>query len=343
MLHRNSIRKISYHALRLVPFKTLLKYSKQNVIFPFYHLVSDNPPTHVRHLYKTISSAQFENDLDFLLKYYAPGTIDDTLKYTNTKKRNSKPFFFLSFDDGMRECYDIIMPILKRKGISAAFFINSNFVNNNELFHKHKCSLLIEALNNTANKDKIVAVQQILKISQNDIFHLSKKIRTLNYFDQKIINELATILEINFDDYLAANKPYMTLEQIKDLSDMGFTIGMHSIDHPEFYLIDEKKMKEQTEGCLSYLENQLGIQNRYFAFPFTDDQTPGSFFNYLYYKINIDLSFGTAGLKNDVEPKHLQRIPLEVDEYNGAGEIIRAEYSYYLAKALLAKNRVVRQ
>ena len=56
--------------------------------------------------------------------------------------------FLLTFDDGFREIYDIIAPILLDKGIPATFFISSGFLDNRELCYQHKASLLVEKVRN---------------------------------------------------------------------------------------------------------------------------------------------------------------------------------------------------
>ncbi|MBC7642475.1 MAG: hypothetical protein H7174_09100, partial [Flavobacterium sp.] len=43
----------------------------------------------------------------------------------------------------MSEVYNIIFPILKKRNISAIFFINPDFVDNETVLYKHKISLII--------------------------------------------------------------------------------------------------------------------------------------------------------------------------------------------------------
>ncbi|HET6559130.1 MAG TPA: hypothetical protein VFG54_17545, partial [Prolixibacteraceae bacterium] len=56
-----------------------------------------------------------------------------------------------------------------------------------------------------------------------------------------------------------------------------------------------------------------------------------------------DLSFGTAGIKDESMPNHLQRIPMETPENTGGKKIIRTEYMWYYLKSVLGKNKVNRQ
>lgn len=109
----------------LIPVSLLIKLSGKRTIYPFYHIVSDTPPAHIKHLYPIRSIKQFEKDLDFLQKHF----IASELNSENNKKQ-----FVLSFDDGLSEVYKIIAPILKKRNIPAIFFINSGFVDNKAMF-----------------------------------------------------------------------------------------------------------------------------------------------------------------------------------------------------------------
>ena len=68
------------------------------------------------------------------------------IAFVNGEKQLSQGKVFLSFDDGLREVYTIIAPILKERGLPATFFITTDFIDNKKLFYRNKASLLIEAI-----------------------------------------------------------------------------------------------------------------------------------------------------------------------------------------------------
>ena len=131
---------------QLLPFSLLSKAATGKVLAPFYHAVSDIPMPHIRHLYRVKTVAEFERDLDFLLKHYTPIDFHELPNLLQHKPRSGKPPMLLSFDDGLREFYDPIAPILLRKGIPAICFLNSGFLDNKDLFFRYKASLLIDFL-----------------------------------------------------------------------------------------------------------------------------------------------------------------------------------------------------
>ena len=126
----------------------LIRKSNQNMINVFYHSVSNEYLPHISPLYKLKSIAEFENDIDFILKHFNPVSINEIQQIVAENKIFSKPSFHISFDDGLREVYTNVLPILKAKGIPATVFVNSNFVGNRNLFYRYKVALLIDRLKN---------------------------------------------------------------------------------------------------------------------------------------------------------------------------------------------------
>ncbi len=341
-MNRASIRKTAFHFSKPFPFNWLKHHSGQQFIFPFFHTVSNAKIPHIQNLYPVCTEEQFRSDLNFLLSKYQPATFTDVLNFVKNGKKSSKPYFFLSFDDGFAECATVIAPILKEKGIEAAFFVNPAFIDNPDFSHRQKISLIIEKTSK-ANKSEIEKIQQFTATENLPFEATEQALKKLTFKDEEKINKIATVLGLNFKQLAGQIKPYLTLEQLKKLQSDGFAIGSHGFDHSEFQLLTTEEMKQQVERSFTYLENNLNIKNRIFSFPFTDYEMPLSFFNYLQNEANMAVSFGTAGLKNDAVPSHIHRIPAELEGFTSARQIIKAEYFYYLAKVLAGKNQISRK
>ena len=132
------------------------------LVIPYYHMVSDEQVPHVKHLYRYRNIRQFTKDLDFFLSHYEPVTLDDLLQHLNGNRSLPKRCFLLTFDDGFREMYDVVAPILKAKGVPAIFFLTTGFIDNVDMAHHCKLSLLVEHLAKISSPDIEVQVQQIL-------------------------------------------------------------------------------------------------------------------------------------------------------------------------------------
>ncbi|MGE0561564.1 MAG: polysaccharide deacetylase family protein [Flavobacteriales bacterium] len=285
----------------------------EKLILPFYHAVSDNPPAHLINLYEARSAVDFEKDLDYLLEHFKPIGLQELIKLNKNGLIPKEPSFHITFDDGLVEVYDVVVPILIKRRVPATFFINTDFIDNKKMFYRFKASILVEQL----------AANGMLDLNCNE---------------ENDIDGFAKTLGINFEDYLEKEQPYLTTNQINELIEKGFTIGAHSKNHPLYKLISEKEQIEQTLGSLEVLKKQFRLDYSVFSFPFTDDGVTQSFFKTIQSK--VDLTFGSAGLKKDTVEFNLQRIPME--NTASTEELIKTQYLYCLLKKLVGKNKVVR-
>jgi peptidoglycan/xylan/chitin deacetylase (PgdA/CDA1 family) len=322
----------------LLPNNWLQCCTKQRLIVPVYHLVDNAPTPHVKHLYRVKNEKEFETDLDFFLKYYTPISFEEVIDHVKGEKKVVKPSVFLTFDDGLRQCADIIGPLLWKKGVPAAFFINSGFVDNKALFFRYKVSLLIDTLHANPSLLQKEEVKRVLKNWQTDSYSANLLLKA-SYNETHLLDTLAKSMGFSFEAFLSSYQPYMNQMQLQNLVNQGFYVGAHSIDHPEYRLVSLQEQMAQTQQSLDYVVDTLGLNYRTFAFPFTDYGVKKAFFDS--FQSVLDCSFGCAGLKGEPMPKHFQRIPLELGAL-GARQVIHAEYLYYLVKFVLNKHNIIR-
>jgi peptidoglycan/xylan/chitin deacetylase (PgdA/CDA1 family) len=338
---KNGLRKITKGAATRMPFpiQTLIRLSGQKLLLPVYHLCSPQPVPHVQHLYRVHTNEEFRADMETLLRYYEPIGLRELLAVMRGEQQLRKPAFWLSFDDGLREVKEQAVPILQELGIPATLFLNNHFLDNEALFYRFKASLLVEKLEKeppaAALKEKIT---EMLGASESS--GIQSQILTITYAQQSLLDELAVLLSVDFNRYLTEQQPYLTRTEVHALLAAGFTIGGHSLDHPEFRFLSLKEQLRQGTESVRQLVAEFALDYRVFAFPFTDFGVKGPWFAAMLGK-ELDASFGSAGLKQDSFPMHGQRFPMEGTD-RPAEERIRAEYVYYLFKGLVGKNRIRR-
>ncbi len=316
----------------------------EKVIFPFYHTISNNELIHIKYLYKVRSIRDFERDLDFFIKNYEPidyRTFRDNFMGVKLIK---KPSFLLTFDDGLREFYDVVAPILLRKGIPAICFLNSGFVDNRDLFFRHKVSILMDALN-TSQFSPIhwKHIKKWFEVNKLSIGSEYRSLLRINYLNKDVIDDLARILEFSFEKFLVINQPYLTSEQIRTLIMQGFDFGAHSVDHPLFSSIKENQQLYQIRKSVTDIVEWFDLKYKIFSFPFSDAGLSKAFFDSLYIEHAglVDFTFGTAGLKDDSCIRNIQRIPIETATFS-AKDIVYGEYLYSRLRKVLNKNLIIR-
>lgn len=310
--------------------KKLISTSNKRIIVPFYHKVSDEKQTFSKHLYSPRKVVDFKNDIEVLTNYYTPISIKEFIEVS--KSKNKKNYFHLTFDDGLSNFYDVVAPILSKQKIPATVFINSDFVDNKDLFYRYKASLLYQLYQKSSSKVKTKFYDYF-----DDNKEIKEKLFVINFNNKEILDDLAKEVNYNFDEYLATKKPYLTSSQIEELIEMGFTIGAHSKNHPLYADISLQEQINQTKECIDWLVKKFHLDYKVFSFPFTDLHISKAFFNKIYNDKIIDFSFGTSGIKNDALSNNFQRLFFEIEKEKAVNYLLKEYFKYFL-KAPLNKN-----
>lgn len=319
----------------------LSNFEKENIAdsfpldycIPVYHCVSDESLPHLKNIISYKNTRQFEQELDFLALHFQFVNWDEFKGFVNGSLRPKKKIALLTFDDGLREFYDIVMPVLERKGIYAINFINPAFIDNNALMFRCKASLLAEKIK--TGKKINPEIFSVLRSKENPIQQILK----IRYLQQDLLDRLAEVLEVDFKVFLRQRQPYMTLDQLKILTRKGFGISSHSWDHPLYHQLSVDRQLETTDQAFRYLKQHRFLYES-FAFPFTDFGVKKEFFDRFFRNQEVFCTFGSAGIKLDSAERNFQRIPMENGE--PAETILKKEIAYFRLKKILKKNKIVR-
>jgi len=330
MIDRN--RKIISNLAPLAGLEMLVKYSRQPVIFPFYHTVSDQPLAHVSHLYPLRTEEDFKQDLEEMLKCFEPISLADFMGGKTLIQ--GKRYMVLTFDDGLAGCHQVIAPLLMKKGIPAAFFLNNHFIDNRGLFYRYKASLLIERI--TTDKEALKKVAEYLSIPQGRV---EESIHLIGEDQISLLDVLIREVEVDVALYMINGPVYLSSKQVMELVQWGFEIGGHSPNHADFSKLKPKEIISQVSSSIRDLQHRFQISTRYFSFPFTSWGIPEEVIDQLLEKGIAEVLLGTAGLKKQEKAGFIQRIPME--EYHGTAEkSLKTEYLYYILKGLVGRNRL---
>lgn len=310
--------------------KTLISVSNQKLILPFYHSVSDATIHFSNHLYHSKSVNEFKKELNVLLKYFQPISLEELIHFKKTKQQIKKPCFHLTFDDGLSNFYHVIAPILKEKNISATIFLNTDFIDNKDLFYRYKANIL---WNHYKKVDKNIK-QKFEGYIQNT--NVKNYLFSMDWKNRKKLEQLAKAIDFDFNYFLDKEKPYLTIDQIKSLQKDGFTFGAHSCNHPKYSEIDLAEQLQQTNNSLSWLQLNLAIDYNVFSFPFNDIGVSKSFFEQI--KPEVDLTFGTSGLKKDEIDFNLQRLDMEKNTGNAHHFLIKRYFKSIIRNLTLSKS-----
>jgi peptidoglycan/xylan/chitin deacetylase (PgdA/CDA1 family) len=332
-----SFTRLLHSTSRCIPHGSLGRFVEFPFLAPFYHIVSDEKAPHVDHLYSYRNLHEFNKDVDFLLQHYSPLTLTELLSHLKNERPLGGQFLFLSFDDGLRETFDNIAPILKQKGVPATFFVNTATLDNREMLYRHKASLLLDHLTRLTQKAAVSKATTVLAKHGVCTQDLASGLLSIRYAGKHILDEVAASLDFDFTAYLARRQPYLTTAQLNALISQGFSVGAHSVDHPPYGEITMEEQLRQTKESVNALTRTFCLNYRAFAFPFSDKGVSQRFFSQVRAEGLVQVLFGSSAyLIDEHYPLVIQRLGME-DQPHCAKDILRLAEVKFAVRLLAGK------
>lgn len=207
----------------------------------------------------TIFSEIFEKQILYFKKHYGVFNLKNTY--------NKKKSILITFDDGYKDLYNIVLPIIEKHDIPILIFISTSFVENNAKF-----CWWIDLWYNLLNLDKL----------NFEIDNVNKLYNLYNYEEKVVAYRLicSDLLKHNLNEireyFLKHNlktdheKDFLTIEQLKVLSQHKLvTIGYHSHFHLN-YSVEKNESIENDMISINdfFIKNNILNSIKLFAFCF---------------------------------------------------------------------------
>ncbi len=239
----------------------LLRYRNRN--FPkilLYHRVYESR-TDLLHSGMGVSYDRFLRQLLFLKKHYEILPLQELLD--NWRKNIHKPYqISITFDDGYKDIYTLVYPILKKFNIKISVFLTLNPLRTREY-------LWYDAF---FNLKKIYKLDNLVEI-------LSK----LFCIDFDSFADIFSYIKYNFNSYqkivdiyrfLGVEYPkdedsvlYLNWQDLRSMEDL-VSFGMHGVYHNCFSTIGKPLAENEVKDSKLYLEERGSYCRNIFSFPF---------------------------------------------------------------------------
>lgn len=326
---RKRVRQALVSVGRQTGAEWLLRRPAHRLICPLYHTVRSTTPSWWGPRYRIKTPAEFELDLDQWLRWGKPVSMSDLIAWSRGK-RDCPRGFFLSFDDGYRELHEVVAPILRRKGVPAAFFITTSLLDNRSIFFEDYVGLIAEAMRQAAPVQRAEVEARLCEAGLS----LEALLR-LRQPQHPLIGQLSELLELNPAEWLATEQPYLTSTQCRELLQAGFSLGAHSIDHPVYDKLPTDEQVRQTRASMEELVREFGLNYRAFAFPYGEFGLDQEFVPSMVERGAVEMFFGTGGVHPDSRAPRLVR-RLGCEDHRGS---LRQHLTNHLADSWVRSLR----
>jgi peptidoglycan/xylan/chitin deacetylase (PgdA/CDA1 family) len=286
-----------------IPLPAYRRMIPRGLVGFVYHLVSELPGSHVRHLYSSKTPEMFERDLFYLSENFVLPSYHQLFGRTRSRLAGEKrAAAFVTFDDGLAECSSVVGPILMKYRVPCIFFLVTECIDNRYMMYRHKVSLCISKMMEMPEPDLTsgVGLSSILMSAADTKADLINSILSLKKKDSARIDRVCETLEVDYKIYLEKNKPYLTQGQIKALLRSGFKIGAHTRRHPLLAGLTAEEIEAEIVGSCNEVRDISGDNEVPFAFPFSGAGVERAFLQYLRQKHPvIGPVFDTGGIAAD--------------------------------------------
>ncbi len=259
------------NVLTRVPLGMWRRLVPRDVLSLIYHTISDRVLPHAQPIGRYKEDLQFEADLRFLAS--ETNVVDcDKLTRGRLQGRPLPPAAFqITFDDGFRECYEVIRPLLIKHALPATFFIPTDFIDNRDLIWVHKIAVCVDRAVRI-DTDEIAAA--IAGVNGRFGQQLDRRaalvtwLKSLKQSQRVEIEAACELLGVDVPAYLRYYRPYLSVDQIEQLAADGFTIGAHTRKHEILgeYTDPVEIEREIVESCRIVCDI-TGAKQVPFAFP----------------------------------------------------------------------------
>ena len=243
-------------------YKALLNPSNKVLILLYHRILEqpfDNP------LGTIVSKENFEKQIKYLSKNFEVTSLDRAFSEPTTKLK-----VIITFDDGYIDNYEVAFPILEQYGVTAHFFLATDYVSSGQPIWDWDLKLMM----NNSNKNFEINIGSENfnrnKYEGRDNILLWELISCLKFLESderlKIIKNIKEQLEVDNLDY--SQDRCMNWEEIKVMQDRGMHFGSHGCSHTSFSFLPEDALKNEIRGSLDVINRELSPKSHFLAFPF---------------------------------------------------------------------------
>ncbi len=172
----------------------------------------------------------------------------------------------VTFDDGYRDNVEVALPILRKHGVPAIFFIATGYLDGGRMFNDTVIEAIRGARVDVLDLSDLDAGRLSLATLEERRAAVSACLKAAKYrgFDARrdFVSELARRSGAALPDDLMMDSP-----QVNVLAQAGMEIGAHTVNHPILLNVDDDQARREIEDGKRQLEVLTARPVTLFAYP----------------------------------------------------------------------------
>ncbi len=251
-----------------------------------YHYVHDREPLTCSGL-AGLSSSEFSAQLDELTRALTP--TDWPSIYAWMQGRGSIPgrCFLLTFDDGLADHAEVVLPMLQERGLRGTFFVPGCVLTSQRLLSAHAIHLLLATLGEQRLMQELVThldeqegnadrLDTLDTAAAEAMYHYESPIRAHLKYLLTMVLPIAlrdAAVEALFKRHVGSPARwsrhwYLGWDDLVRMQSLGHTIGGHGFSHEPYIRLSPTEQGQDMRRAGRVLHDGLGADIRPFSYPF---------------------------------------------------------------------------
>ena len=172
----------------------------------------------------------------------------------------------ITFDDGYADNHDVAMPILRRHGLTATFFIATGFLDGGRMWNDTVIETIRASSTPALDLSSLGLGQHPLGTIDDRRGAVATLVNHIKYqpVEDRVVltDNIAQLAGVTLPDTLM-----MSSQQVKALRQAGMQIGAHTVSHPILARLTDEQARQEILGSKRFLEQLLGERVGLFAYP----------------------------------------------------------------------------
>jgi len=253
--------------------------AKQRIFILLYHKVDYKAPPFFG---VAVRPDVFEKQIRFLKRYYKIVDLADLNQLEQLEQTFPSDLIVITFDDGYRNNYTHVFPLLKKYNVPATIFLATDYIGNNRLLWYDKLSWILYKVVNLPDSRRLMKFElspEIIReverflaaVSSGRVSILRSLVILLKAYSaqerEEVIKRLAESCRVNTwpgDE----DRPMLSWEEVREMSKYGISFGSHTASHPVLSDISVEEARREIGESKNIIEEQIQKPVTTFAYPY---------------------------------------------------------------------------
>ena len=263
----------------------------------------------------------FEIQVTYLRRHFRLLNLTDLITFASNGFQFREPCALITFDDGYRDNFDLALPILRRHGVSAIFFVPTDYIENPHLpwwdhiayvvKKTHRPILLLQT-------NPPVTID-LTKTSQSKaIYQILQAFKSASKANEAgFLSQLEDAADVQLDRAALGRELFMSVDNLRQMVDAGMGIGSHTHTHQILAQLPEADQRRELSRSRDLLQKHLTQPVTAISYPVGGPDKFTATTQKLCRELGYTLGFSFYGGINrpgQTEPLDIKRIGIDITD-----------------------------